>query len=142
MQLFVEIKSVRNCGEVIARVTERSFSRAEEAAAEFGLSAREGAYGPISREEAIEVLACVIHKDMAYGVDFVAISRARELAAEFVGAFRQEGTRFFTNGTFGKPREGVDTGASWVPATDATFDTGVLVLSSHLAACLWFADED
>jgi hypothetical protein len=65
-----------------------------------------------------------------------------ERAAELVDAFMTETSRhdarYFTN---------VD--ASWpsgtfatCPATSATFDSGVLVVSSTGSACLWFEDED
>jgi hypothetical protein len=31
---------------------------------------------------------------------------------------------------------------SWDPATDATFDMGVLVLGAAKSGCLWVEDED
>ncbi len=142
MRELDQITEVRTGGEVVAGCVDRCFTRAEEAASEFGLSTKPDTYIQVAVEEAIAVLANVIHEDMAYGYEFVPRERARELAAAFVSSFPQQSTRYFTNGTFGKPRESPNIGASWSPATEATFDTGVLVLSSESTACLWFKDED
>jgi hypothetical protein len=141
-QILAHIVEVRTGGEVVAGRVERCFARAEEAAAEFGLSERADTYTQVAAQEAVAVLANVIHEDMAHGYEFVPLERARELAAAFVSSFPPQTTRYFTNGTFGKPRESQNIGASWSPATEATFDTGVLMLSSEATACLWFKDED
>ena len=70
------------------------------------------------------------------------LSRAEELASEFMQRFGHQACRFFTNGEFKQ-----DAGAGlvldrWDPATTATFDTGVLVLGLQESACVWVADED
>jgi hypothetical protein len=138
MRLLDEIAHSRTAGELIGGRIDESIARVEEAASKFGLSAVPNIYRQIAREEAVAVLANVIHKDMAYGIEIVSIERARALASAFVNGLPDEGTRYFTNGTFGDP----NTVASWAPATGATFDTGVLALSTESTACVWFKDED
>jgi hypothetical protein len=142
MGVIAQIIEARTGGEVIAATVDRCFSLAEQAAPEFGLSAKPEIYEQISPDEAVEVLASVIHKDMAYGYEFTPLEQARQLASSFVFSFPPLDTTYFTNGSFGKPRENPNVGPSWSPATDATFDTGVLVLSGVSTSCLWFKDED
>ncbi|MEB2185704.1 hypothetical protein VDS18_07285 [Xanthomonas campestris pv. campestris] len=141
MNLFDEIAQVRDAGRMIAMRLEKSFSKPEEAAPRFGLLALAEAYEEIPAEEAAAVLANVIHKDMAYGVELVSFERAQKLAKSFLESFPLEGTRYFTNGSFGRPRGEKNT-ESWWPVTDATLDTGVLVIGQSSTGCLWFTDED
>ena len=50
--------------------------------------------------------------------------------------------RFLTNGQF---RHGAAAGlvlSHWDPATDATFDTGLLMLGTGESGCVWVAEED
>lgn len=114
----------------------------EDAATEFGLSRESNVYFEVGAPEAVSVLEAVIHKDMAYGSEMVPKKKAHSLASEFVQQFPLNEAKFYTNGSWGKPRPAPHIGPSWSPATDATFDTGVLVLTSSLCACVWFKDED
>jgi hypothetical protein len=141
-ELLDQIVNRRDAGETIAVCVERHFTRVEDAASEFGLVADADIYDEVSLEEAVAVLTSLMHKDMAYGVELVPIEQARELARSFINHFPADTTRYFTNGTYGKPSANKNFGASWTPATDATFDSGVLVLSSALTACVWCMDED
>ena len=106
----------------------------------------------------------VLHKDMAYGAEIMPMLLARELATQFLAEFSRASTRFFTNGEWGKPpvEQNVKpswfsvifailaarhaprawAGSSWSPATSATFDTGVIVVSDQKIGCVWFQDED
>ena len=58
------------------------------------------------------------------------------------GAFLRQASAsdcsYFSNGDF---FEG-SSSHSWNPATQATFDTGVLIVGSERAGCLWVEDED
>ncbi len=136
------IEAVRTGGMVRGGVLQQSFARPETAARAFGLRADADIYIEVDAEEAASVLRNVIHEDMAYGYEFTPLEHAEQLAVQFLQAIPASGTRYFTNGTFGRPRESPNIGPSWSPATDATFDTGVLILGSSLSACLWFEDED
>ena len=55
------------------------------------------------------------------------MEQAEQLTDRFFGLFG-DGLRFFTN--------------NWCPATDATFDEGILVLGAKSCGCLWVEDED
>ncbi len=49
---------------------------------------------------------------------------------------------FYTNGKFGKVETGKKLVSSWNPATDATFDTDVIVIYEEIVGCVWVIDED
>lgn len=129
-------------GDLIVRIEPVAVRTLVEAARMFGLCASPEPYFEISEGEAAAVLGAVLMEDMAYHCPLVPLSQASALAEEFVGAFRHESARYFTNGEYGKPRERQGIGASWYPATGSTFDTGVLVLSQTMTGCAWFMDED
>ncbi|MBQ0946611.1 hypothetical protein KAK07_25015 [Ideonella sp. 4Y16] len=136
------IEALRNAGHVRAQVLEEAFASPELAALAFGLKGEPAIYSEVSPKEAACVLRSVIHRDMAYEIELVPLGQAEELAAKFLQAVGTVGARYFTNGTFGLPRQSPHVGASWSPATEATFDTGILVLTPERTACLWFEDED
>lgn len=138
LQTLARIKAARRFGKVISGCVERPSASAGAAAADFGLSGKAAVYREVPADEAVLLLAAVLHRDMAYDQQIMPAARALDLAKDFVGSFPRDPTRFFTNGTFGRKQEA----PSWSPATDATFDTGVIVLSSGMTACLWFQDED
>lgn len=139
MDIHQKIQKARGCS--VVGVKEASVDSVEAAAERFGLSSQSGIYKKIERTEAIEVLKAVLHKDMAYGVKIMSSEKAKNLANAFISEFDDEAV-FYTNGEFGKPRTNPTIGLSWSPATDATFDTGVIVLSNGVIGCAWFEDED
>jgi hypothetical protein len=69
-------------------------------------------------------------------------AQANTLAHEFVGQFSDECARFYTNGSYGCSRVGVKSLSDWSPATEATFDSGILVVTPTRIGCAWFMDED
>ncbi len=81
---------------------------------------------------------------MACNSAIVAPALAEALVHRFFAAFGDADLRFFTNGTFHEaPGERLTySGVSWQPATEATFDTGVLVLGPVASGALWVEDED
>lgn len=129
-------------GQAIAGIRRFEASSVAEAAAQFGLRASPDVYFEISAEEAHAVLVAVLHEDMAYGMERMPLDGARKLAAEFVAALGEGSARFYTNGEFGRPRKAPGAGPAWRPATDATFDTGVIAVSPTHIACAWLMDED
>ena len=64
--------------------------------------------------------------------------QARDLAAAFVEFCGGDAARYAVN-TNGDIKSG---SYSWDPATDATFDAGVVAIGPDVAAVLWVADED
>lgn len=107
----------------------------------FGLSSDKDIYKNISRAEAEEVLINVLHKDMAYRSKIMSELQASRYARNFIAHF-SESAIFFTNGEYGKLRNNPGLSPTWSSATNATFDTGVIVLSKEVIGCIWFADED
>jgi hypothetical protein len=73
------------------------------------------------------------------------LARAQELADRFAAQFGP-GARYFTDGTWHLPntliRCGDIGGPSWDPVTQATFDTGVLVIGRKWSGYVWVEDED
>ena len=142
MSLLDEIVILRHGDEVIARVAEQCFKSVLDAASYFGLKPIREAYRQIPREEAIAILDLALREDMAHGYQFMSAEQSLALAIQFVDQFPPHGTAYYTNGEFGKSRDDPQIGPSWHSVTDATFDTGVLVLSLQSTGCLWFKDED
>ena len=128
--------------DVIVGVENVWAASADEVAALFGLATAPWIYREISRDEARAVLVAVLEKDMAYRCDLMTPAAAAFLADAFLGLFDSARARHFTNGEYGQPRGRFGHGPAWNPATDATFDTGVIVLDAGRVGCAWFMDED
>ncbi|WP_086931669.1 hypothetical protein [Agarilytica rhodophyticola] len=139
MDIYKKIQKAR--GSCITGVKEAIVESVGCAAELFDLSNESGIYNKIKRPEAVEVLRAVLHRDMAYNVKIMSSEEAKNLANDFVGEFGDDAV-FYTNGEYGKPRDNPNIGPSWSPATDATFDTGIIVVSHGVVACAWFTDED
>lgn len=126
-------------GGGIVRIVSAPMDAPTDAARLFGLSGEPGVYVEVPEDEARAVLVAVLVVDMAYGCPLVPAAEAAALAEAFVETFRDEGSSPME---YGRPRAHPDIGPSWTPATDHTFDTGVLVLSARRTGCAWFMDED
>ena len=142
MDICQRILHARPGGELIVRIEAADAASPGEVARRFGLADVPGAYVEIDAAEARSVLAAVLAEDMAYGSPLMPRAAAEHLAREFIGLFGREQVRFYTNGEWGRPRAAPHLGPGWVPVTDATFDTGVLVLAPGRIGCAWFMDED
>jgi hypothetical protein len=105
-----------------------------EAAGAFGLDPDPAIYRSIDRTQADEIATYILHVSLAYGVEIMSRSSAADLRRQFLALFQGQDVRFATN--VGVPHN------SWNPATDATFDMGVLVLGATRVGCLWVEDED
>ncbi|UZN03837.1 hypothetical protein [Cellulomonas sp. S1-8] len=92
----------------------------------------------VKRAAAVDLLALLLHRDLAYGGVVVPAPRAREFAEGFVGLFGPEECRFATN----RPLRGGRFAPSYDRATSYTFDAGVVVVGQERAGVLWVADED
>ena len=136
MNIFKKIQKSR--GNCIAGTKVSNIKKVETIAKLFGLTDESNIYKNIERSEAIELLKVVLHKDMAYGAKIMSAEKAKNLTNEFIAEF-SDSASYFTNGDFGKNKSN---GISWTPATNATFDTGLIVISNGIVGCIWFADED
>lgn len=61
-------------------------------------------------------------------------ARATALWQQFLQLFDGQKLHFFSNCRPGRHQ--------WSPATNATFDMGVLIIGESSSGCLWVEDED
>lgn len=141
MDVTARIKQERGM-DTIAGIVPCGAASATEVAVQFGLSGSSECYQEIDALEAALVLENVLHRDMAYGVEIMPLAMAKQLAAKFIDAFSGTSACFFTNGGWGRPQVTPGVGPGWSPATAATFDTGVIVVSGQQVGCVWCLDED
>jgi hypothetical protein len=106
-----------------------------ELAAEFDLKTDEGIYREIDAAEARRVARFVLQHELAYGSHRMPAEKAAELADRFLAQFGSGGTRYYTNGKLHES-------GGWNPATEFTFDAGILVIGEAASGCLWVEDED
>jgi hypothetical protein len=85
---------------------------------------------------ALEAATRVLHADLAYNTPVMTLDLAKGLARRFL-ACCGEGAVFVTNGSLAQ-----SSGGQWSPITGATFDTGVVAVSSRRVGLLWVEDED
>jgi len=105
-----------------------------EAARAFGLADDSATYRLIERTEAEEIAVHILRADLAYSLKIMSVLRAAELWRQFMVLFEGQKVEFATN-VLADP-------TNWMPATQATFDMGVLVMGSSKTGCLWVEDED
>ena len=134
-KILNEIKDERDCGNVISGIKALDVeSGIGEIAALFGLEKADDTYEEILSEEASSILAERLHQDMAYDAEIIAPEKARNLTERLMKLVDVKKARFYTNRRFGL--------SSWNPATDATFDNGILIVDNQTVTCIWFEDED
>lgn len=140
-----EILAARTWGVVRCGLSSQPAPTVSELAREFGLRDAQECYKEICEPDALRLVRRVLHRDLAYDAEIMPEARAAELGERFLAQFGA-GARFFTNGTFYEERRrlsrSVWSGPSWEPVTEATFDTGVLVIGPKGAGCVWVEDED
>jgi hypothetical protein len=137
MDICEEIERQRDAGRVRCGIRELAAPSLADLAVEFELNAAASCYTEISGEAAQSIAVAILHRELAYGVEVVPEPTAIELAAEFLTACQSPGCRYYSNGNFSQSSL-----VSWMPATAATFDTGILVLGRERCGCLWVEDED
>ncbi len=95
------------------------------------------AWTELDTHGALEAVTRVLHADLAYKTPVMTLDCAKGLARRFL-ACCGEGPVFVTNGSLAQSSNG----GHWSPLTDATFDTGVVAVSSRRVSLLWVEDED
>jgi hypothetical protein len=135
MDVCGQIRAERRVGITRCAVVDGQFSLIE-AARYFALADDPDIYRDIERPEADAIAARVLQTDLAYGLPIIGAARASELWTTFMALFDGQDPKLATNTV-------AESGAiSWTPATEATFDMGVLVIGASKAGCLWVEDED
>jgi hypothetical protein len=140
MDVFDAIRKERTAGKLFCGATKDAKSVVALATA-FGLKGDASLYHQIDADLARAVLVAILHRDLAYGNRLLSLARAEELAGQVMERFTTPGVRFLTNGQF-KQGAAATVLSHWDPATDATFDTGVLMLGTAESGCVWVAEED
>jgi len=133
-----EIRIARNVGTVRCGVSLHAPVTLEELASEFGL--RSIKFDEIDSRAGHALAQKILHADLAHAKEVMSKARASELSDEFLKLFGPK-ARFFTNGNFHQTPRSMS-GFTWTPATSATFDTGILIVSGEHCGCLWVEDED
>lgn len=110
----------------------------DEVATVAGIEALGKRWCEVDRTAAEEFLVAVLHRSLAYRVELMPLGTAQWLARAFLDSVGTHGSRFATNGE-GRPME---SGFSWNPATEHTFDAGVVAIGANGSALYWVADED
>ncbi|MBR8837469.1 MAG: hypothetical protein DSM106950_26520 [Stigonema ocellatum SAG 48.90 = DSM 106950] len=79
-----------------------------------------------------------MRKNLAYFVDIMTLQEAEEIVVKLFNFFPGD-RQFFTNALFVNNYTGI---SSWDSITQATFDTGVVIVSDRYIGILWVQDED
>jgi hypothetical protein len=137
MALVDDILSERDCGVVHCGVSRFGHRDILELAREFGLHDDPSAFAPITASFAVALVTSILHKDMAYSGPIMSEERAKELAGRFLQQFGADAA-FYSNGWNGWETDST----GWKPATNSTFDTGVLIIGNDRSGCIWVEDED
>lgn len=109
----------------------------DDLATEAGLHRIGSEWHEVDTERAEAVLTQVLHRDLAYRAEVMPLDHAASLARALIAHCGQR-ARFATN-TESVPGE---MPLAWFPATDATFDCGVLIIGDRARAVYWVEDED
>jgi hypothetical protein len=131
-----EIVSARRCGVTHCGISKQGCPSLAQLAKEFGLADDPDIYHEVDAAEARKIVQYVLQYDLAYHGGNMKPARAAHLADLFLSQFGNDGVTYFTNGWLHEGSGG------WTPATEATFDAGVLVIGPTNSGCLWVEDED
>lgn len=127
MSVSDDILAARWVGVVRCGLSSLTTPSIAELAQDFGLRGDEKIYQEVDEATARSTIRLLLHRDMAYEDEVIPLSRAEQLTEEFFAQFG-DGSRFYTN-------------HGW-PATEATFDGGILISGPDRSGCLWVEDED
>lgn len=130
-------KRIRSFGDCIAEIIPETYVDPRLAANHFGLSQDENIYDEVSEEFALKQLSHLLAWSQAYNQKLMKPEEAASTAHLFLDLFRNESPKYYSNSElFGYSTR------SWSGATEAAFDSGILVLSNHKTGCIWLEDED
>lgn len=92
----------------------------------------------IPQDAAKKILERVLTKDLAYSSEIMAIEEAESFSDKMFNFF-QNSCKFFTNAVF---TDNYSALSAWDSLTEATFDTGIIIVSPTMIGMLWVKDED
>lgn len=137
MDICEEINNLRNRGYINCGIVDESLSL-KKLALRFELFFEPNTYKEISYKQTVSLLRNILHCDLAYNSKIMSQAKAENLTTRFLDCFNKESVQYYTNGDFYE----INPTHGWNPATNATFDTGILVISKSKVGCLWVEDED
>ena len=92
----------------------------------------------INISDARHIIVQILKEDLAYNYECMSEKEANTFVEEIFTTLNvDQGAQFFTNGNYYEEQ-----GNSWCPITNATFDTGVLILNGQKINLVWVEDED
>ncbi len=133
-----EIIDARKYGAIYCDIIEVELLPLSELAPIFGLFFTPDTYHEISKAQTEAIAKRVLHRDLAYDAENMIETKAQTLANRFIACFDEQDAQYYTNGYY--YADGSNHG--WTPATDATFDTGILIIGKSRSGYLWVEDED
>jgi hypothetical protein len=129
-----EIRSARaQVGHTRCDIVEGRMSIVE-AARSFDLEGDNTTYRCVETPEAESIAIRLLRAGLAHEVEIMSLPRAKELWRRFLDVFEGQNIRLVTNAS--------QDATSWTPATQSTFDMGVLVIGTDKVGCLWVEEED
>ncbi|QLE57471.1 hypothetical protein [Nostoc sp. TCL26-01] len=148
-QLREELLSKRNLGEAFIAIQNFTWDGdtnnpqdvqkiIDSFVSQLGYSPLGDRWQSINQEAAQKISEFVLTKDLAYAVEIMSLSEAEAIFQKISNLF-QDDCQFFTNATFVNNYSGI---SSWDSLTEATFDTGVVMLNHRQIGLLCVKDED
>ena len=132
MDVCQQIVDARQTGTVRCRILAQPLASVDETAAAFDLAPI--AFLEVDEAAARRIVQDVLGRDLAHDGSTMDSATAEDLTVRFFSYFASSSCRYFTNRCLD--------GRTWVPATAATFDAGVIILAPHQVGCIWVEDED
>jgi hypothetical protein len=145
-----QIKAARQCGVVHVELRDRSAIGAEGAGdreacdaltSALGFRTLGGAWVVLDQPHAHQVAYEVLWRDLAYLYEIMEPAVADDLASAFLAHFDAD-ARFFTNFTCLDPTFGVGGNSQGWAVTEATSETGIIVVDQRRVGMLWVEDQD
>lgn len=147
-QLKTKITSMRQTGQVLFEIkgfandkikeTENITTIIDTLVTQMGCTGIGDRWKEIGKKAAEKIIIRVLTKDLAYSSKIGSSTKAAEVLAEILNFFPGD-RQFFTNALFSDDYSEI---SSWDSITQATFDTGVVIVSDRKIGILWVKDED
>jgi hypothetical protein len=148
-ELKTEIAAKRNIGSVLFEIKqispEMNLEKSEDWQEVLDLFVSQIGYvslgihwKEIDKEASQKILERVFTKDLAYSAKIMPIEEAEEISTKIFNFFQNQ-SKFFTNAVFTNNYSAL---SAWDSLTEATFDTGIIIVSTTMIGMLWVKDED
>jgi len=140
---ITEIISQRKYGHIWIRSTSTfSLERPSfvDVLSHFNLQPKPEALKVIDVKEAVNIIADLLHKDMAYDAECMAKDISLHRGDYLISQFYVVGATIYTNRRWNYEQSQLLN--SWNSMTESTFDAGVIIRTDKISTCIWAEDED